>query len=257
MEKLTIGFIGSGRVTAFMIEGLLGKGANVDIAVQDANPDISASLAKRITVVADQGADIAAIGASDIVFLALHPQNVQAGCESVAPFLGKDTIAVSLAPKATLASVARWTGTDKVARYLPNAATGIGKGHNPVVWGSALSGKEKATVGMLLALLGDMPEVDEPMIETYAVLSAMGPTYLWPLLDEMIECGKRYGLDATASARLVSRMAAASAEMIELPGMDYATRMNMIPAKPMADVEGEIRSLFRSKIDAIHAKLTT
>ncbi len=257
MEKVSIGFIGSGRVTAFMIEGLLGKRTPVAISVQDANPAASEALARLHPSVTDCGTDYSAIGNARIVFLALHPQTMQAACASVAPYLGKDTIVVSLAPKAPLSSISGWTGTDKVARYLPNAATTVGKGYNPVAWGRSLTGEDRAAVTAILSPLGDMPEVEEARIEAYAVLSAMGPTYLWPLLDELTESGRRYGLDDAESARLVARMAAACAGMLETPGKDYATRMDMIPLKPMADIESDLRSMFRSKLDAIYAKLTS
>ncbi|HNY21850.1 MAG TPA: NAD(P)-binding domain-containing protein [Treponemataceae bacterium] len=256
MDQRTIGFIGSGRVTAFMIEGLFRAHTNLAITVMDANPAVSENLAQRITSVTNAGTNSKNVGKADFLFIALPPPNVQAGCESIAPFVGQHTIVVSLAPKASISALSNWLGTDKIARYIPNAATSIGEGYNPVAWGSSISESDRKLVRELLSVLGDMPEVDETNLETYAVLSAMGPTYLWPLLDEMITSGVRYGLTPDESARLVSRMAVASANMIEAPGKDYATRMDMIPSKPMADIEQDLRGLFRAKLDAIHAKLS-
>jgi pyrroline-5-carboxylate reductase len=256
MDQRTIGFIGSGRVTAFMIEGLYRAHTNLAITVMDANLAVSENLSRRIASVTDAGTDYVNMGNADFLFLALPPPSVQAGCESIAPFLGKHTIVISLAPKAPLPALSNWLGTDKIARYIPNAATSIGEGYNPVAWGPSMNEPERTRVRELLSVLGDMPEVDEANLETYAVLSAMGPTYLWPLLDEMITSGVRYGLTTDESARLVSRMAVASANMIEVRGKDYATRMDMIPSKPMADIEQELRGLFRVKLDAIHAKLS-
>lgn len=257
MSKSIIGFIGSGRAAAFMIDGLTRTGKDLDFTVMDANLAVSAELARSRPFVKDAGSDYAAVGKADILFVVLHPQNMQAGCEAVAPVLSKNTIVISLAPKASIASLSTWLGTKKIVRYLPNAATGEGKGYNPVAYGEELSDPERESVGALLSTLGDMPEVEEKNIETYAVLSAMGPTYLWPILDELIQRGVAYGLDANESARLVSRMAVACAEMIEHSGKDYATRMNMIPSKPMADIEQDLRGMFRGKLDAIHAKLTS
>ena len=255
MSITRIGFIGSGRVTAFMIEGLRRGSKDLSISVMDANPSVSESLARSVAGVNDSGSSYDAVGKADVLFIALHPQNMQAGCEAVAPFLGKNTLVISLAPKATIHALSAWLGTDRIVRYLPNAATSEGKGYNPVAWGASLDDAARAFARELLSPLGDMPEVEESGIETYAVLSAMGPTYLWPLLDEMIASGMRYGLPADESARLVSRMAVACAAMVETSGKDYATRMNMIPSKPMADIEGDLRGLFRAKLDAIHAKL--
>jgi len=255
MSTTRIGFIGSGRVTAFMIEGLRRGRKDLSFSVMDANPSVSESLARSAPGVTDSGSSYEAVGKADVLFIALHPQNMQAGCEAVAPFLGKTTLVISLAPKATIHALSAWLGTDKIARYLPNAATSEGKGYNPVAWNAPLNDDDRARARDLLSSLGDMPEVDESNIETYAVLSAMGPTYLWPLLDEMIVSGVRYGLTPDESTRLVSRMAVACAEMVETSGRDYATRMNMIPSKPMADIEQDLRGLFRTKLDAIHAKL--
>lgn len=255
MSTTRIGFIGSGRVTAFMIEGLRKGREDLSISVMDANPSVSENLARSVSGVTDSGSSYETVGKADVLFIALHPQNMQAGCEAVAPFLGKDTLVISLAPKATIHALSSWLGTGRIARYLPNAATSAGKGYNPVAWSASLSEADRAFAKGFLSPLGDMPEVEESNIETYAVLSAMGPTYLWPLLDEMIVSGVRYGLAPDEAARLVSRMAVACAGMVETSGKDYAARMNMIPSKPMADIEEDLRGLFRTKLDAIHAKL--
>ena len=58
----------------------------------------------------------------------------------------------------------------------------------------ALSASDQAEIKGLLAPLGDCPEVAEEKLEAYAVLSAMGPTYLWFQLQTLREVAAGFGL---------------------------------------------------------------
>ena len=55
MSTTRIGFIGSGRVTAFMIEGLRRGRRDLSFSVMDANPAVSESLARGVPVETDTG----------------------------------------------------------------------------------------------------------------------------------------------------------------------------------------------------------
>jgi pyrroline-5-carboxylate reductase len=50
-----------------------------------------------------------------------------------------------------------------------------------------MTGEMKAIVKELMLPLGSLPEVAEPRIEAYAMISAMGHTYFWPQIQKLKE----------------------------------------------------------------------
>ncbi len=77
---------------------------------------------------------------------------------------------------------------------IPNAPSIINEGYNPVAFHPALAGTDKESLLALFKILGDCPEVDEEKLESYAILTAMGPTYLWFQLYELHSLGRQFGL---------------------------------------------------------------
>lgn len=257
MKKSSIGFIGSGRVAAFMLEGFARKGTQVAAVLSDSDASVSALRARAFPGVRDAGTDFAAAAAAaDAVFVALHPPVVAGAAASIASAIGSDAVVVSLAPKVKLAALEAALGTAKVARFLPNAPSAIGAGFNPISFGAGVPEKDRAALVELLSALGEVVEVPESEIEAFAVLCAMGPTYIWPLMDEMARLGAEFGLTDEASRNLVSRMFSGSAALFGEPGRSYATLMDMIPLKPMADDETSLRSAFAARLGGMFKKLT-
>src|SRR3546814_4767767 len=73
-----LGLIGTGTIAAAIVEGLALSG-NEPILLSPRNADISAALARRISHVGVASVNQAVIDASDLVILAVRPQNADAG----------------------------------------------------------------------------------------------------------------------------------------------------------------------------------
>ncbi len=257
MKIGSIGFIGSGRVASFMLEGFERAGKRLSVTLSDADPEVSARLAAAIPGARDAGADFAAATDADVVFLALHPQAVAAGAAAIAGTIRPDSIIVSLAPKVRIAALASALGRSGIARFLPSAPSAIGEGYNPIAFASGLGPEERRALLALLGTLGRIPEVEESSMEAYAVLCAMGPTYLWPLFDAMEKLGTEFALDETEARRAIAGMAAGAAELFGNEDRTFASLMDMIPVKPMAEDEGRIRELLNARLRGIYGKLTS
>ncbi len=88
---------------------------------------------------------------------------------------------ISLAPKWTIAKLSGLlNGFTRIARMIPNAPSIAGHGSNPIAYSPSLTAQDRSALAELFAGLGELPEVEEGKLESYALLTAMGPTYLWP-----------------------------------------------------------------------------
>jgi len=256
MSEVTVGFIGSGRVTAFMLEGFAHAGSRVRAILADIDPALSAKRASLAPFAVDAGTDFARAANCDIVFLALHFPAFADASAAISGHLKPGAIVVSLAPKGDMRTISGMLKTDRIARFLPNAPSSIGTGYNPVAYADALGDADRAALSALFSAFGETRAIAERDFAAFAVLCAMGPTYLWPILDEMRQLGIGFGLTAGDARDLVAYMAEGAASLM-LSGKSHAELMDMVPLKPMAANEGTIRDLFRKDLGAMHAKLTT
>jgi pyrroline-5-carboxylate reductase len=256
MSSKSIGFIGAGRVTRIFLEGW--KRANAlpgDIVVSDSNPESLAKLKSRFPTVW-AASDGRAVAAQSIVFLAVHPPMMVDVLAGLKGSLKPGTLVVSLAPKFTLTKIGELLGGfARLARVIPNAPSVVNFGYNPVAFAPSLTTAEKAELTGLLAPLGECPEVAEEKLEAYAVLTAMGPTYLWFQFQALREVAASFGLSDAEITPALKRMVCGAARTLLESGLTPAEVTDLIPVKPLAEMEAQITEMYRTRLPAIHQKI--
>jgi pyrroline-5-carboxylate reductase len=138
---------------------------------------------------------------------------------------------------------------------IPNAPTIVGEGYNPVAFGPGISKKEKEDLFKLFKKMGDCPEVDEGKLEAYAIITAMGPTYLWFQLYELLELGTSFGLTDKQAWKGIKKMLKGAVETIDESGLSPEEVMDLVPVKPLGEDEAMIRDAYRTKLTGLYRKL--
>lgn len=256
MHHKTIGFIGGGRVTRIFLEGWTrAQKLPASVTVSDPNAELLAKLRARFPSIAAV-ADNAVTAAKDIVFLAVHPPVMGDAAGQCKSSLGAGSIVVSLAPKFTFVKlICLLGGFARLARVIPNAPSVVGAGFNPMAFAPVLSTSDKAEIIGLLSSFGECPEVPEEKLEAYAVLSAMGPTYLWFQLQTLREVAAGFGLSEAEIAPAMKRMACGATRTLLESGLPPAEVMDLIPVKPLADMEAQVTEMYRTRLPGIYQKI--
>jgi len=251
----SIGFIGAGRVAHVMLGGWRHTDTRLPaVRVYDESPDAVALLQAKFPQVL--AATLAEASASGLVFAGLHPPVLAGVLPAIAPYLRSDGIFCSLAPVIRLSALQeKLGGFSRLARLNPNAPSIIGCGYNPISFGAGLPQNAREELLALLEPLGSYPIVDDELIETYAVISAMGPTYFWFQFEELRRMAESFGLSAEASREAVSRMLHGAVDTLLASELEAVQVMDLIPVRPMASEEGAIRDMMQAHIGAIHARL--
>ena len=256
MSKKTIGFIGGGRITRIFLEGWTrAQKVPASITVSDPNAETLTKLKARFPAIRTTP-DNAHAAAGDIVFLAVHPPVMADTAAGVKAAIKPGAVVVSLAPKFTLAKLTELLGGfARLARVIPNAPSVVNFGFNPVAFGSALTAADKGEVTALLAPLGECPEVAEGKLEAYAILTAMGPTYLWFQLQALREVAAGFGLSETELAPALKRMVCGAARTLLESGLTAPEVMDLIPVKPLAEMEPQVVEMYRTRLPSIYQKI--
>lgn len=253
--KQSIGFIGGGRVTRILLQAFKNKNAKFSkIVITDTNPDISGNLKKSFPDIQVDNASSAA--SQDIVFISLHPPVVMDTLELIKGSISSNTIVVSLAPKITIARISSKLNQAKnLARLIPNATSYINEGYNPVCFSSEFNRNDKQMVIDLLRLLGNTFESPEEKLESYAIISAMLPTYFWFQWKELAEIGQKMGLSEKESNDSINDTLIASLNLMFKSGLTPAEVMDLIPVKPIGEHESQITEIYKTKLTGLFEKI--
>ncbi len=257
MSAKTVGFVGGGRVTHIILGGWEKAGRMpAKTMVSDVNLDVLNRLQGCHPGIQIVHNDNRTPASQDLVFIGLHPPAVSTCLGDIKSCLKPDSILISLAPKLPVTKLsAVLGGFNRIARLIPNAPSIIGEGFNPIYFSEALSPSEKGEISSLLGSLGKCPEVDEAKLEAYAILTAMGPTYLWFQLHEVRKIAESFGLTEEEAAGGASEMVAGAAKTLFGSGLAPEEVMDLIPVKPLVEEETNIKAAYHSKLESLYAKL--
>ena len=257
MTEKSIGFVGGGRVARIFLEGW--KRQNVlpgKIVISDCNQGALTKLKAIFPVLETVPGNNGTAASQDIVFLAVHPPVLAEVAAGINGSLKPSAVVVSLAPKFTIARLTELLGGfGRLARVIPNAPSLVNFGYNPVVFGPALQAEDKTEVLGLLKPLGECPEVAEAKLELYALLTGMGPTYLWFQLQTLREVAAGFGLSDAEILPAMKRMVCGGARTLLESGLPPAEVMDLIPVKPLAEMEPQVTEMYRTRLPALLQKI--
>lgn len=257
MTTRSVGFIGGGRVTRIFLEGWQRANAMPGkIVVSDCNVETLTKLKVRFPMIETAPGNSAAAASQDIVFLAVHPPVMAEVAAGIKASLKPGALVVSLAPKFTLAKLTELLGGfARLARVIPNAPSVINLGFNPVAFAPTLTAADKAELTGSLSPLGEFPEVAESKLEGYALLTGMGATYLWFQLQALREVSVGFGLSDADIAPAMKRMVCGATRTLLESGLTPAEVMDLIPVKPLAEMEAQVGEMYRTRLHAFYQKI--
>ena len=256
MKTKSLGFIGGGRITKIFLQAFANKHEEFkSVIVCDTNPEVLTALKKLFPKI--ETIDSPSLAArQDIVFIALHPPVIMETLDNIRDDVTGKTGIISLAPKITIENIAGKLGKVKViARVIPNATSFINEGYNPVSFTKGIPSAEKKQMLEMLNLLGHTFEVAESKLESYAIMSAMLPTYFWFQWKELIEIGEKIGLSESECKDSIQQTLNASMNLMFKSGLTNTLVMDLIPVKPIAEHEAQIADCLKSKLLPLFEKI--
>jgi pyrroline-5-carboxylate reductase len=255
---ISSGFIGGGRVTKILLNGLKKAGIELNnVLVYDTSSDALKELNKEFPEIKTVSNNVNMLAASqDMIYLAVHPPAVVSVLKEIKSDLNQDAIVISLAPKPKMEQISSLLGGfTRIVRMIPNAPSIINEGYNPISFAPEISDSEKKEILDLFNVLGVTPEVDEDKLEAYAVLTAMGPTYFWFQFNELSKLGSSFGLEDKEIQDSLPKMIMGAAQTFYQSKLSPEEVMDLIPVKPMGEEEEKIKKSYQARLEAIFQQL--
>lgn len=257
MKTNSISFIGGGRITRIILEAFKNQNVNFEkIVVFDPNEETLQKLKSKFPQIHTEAQNLAAVTDAEVLFVSLHPPVIMETLEKLKASAGKISLIVSLAPKITIEKMSTALGGyNQLARVNPSATGIINQGINPVAFSKDINEEYKTELLSILNVLGEAPIVEEAKIEAYALISAMGSTYLWFQLQKLQELGVKFGMNEAEASQVVSDMVKATADTLFNSGLQPEDVTNLVPVKPLGEYEEIIKGYYEEKLTGIFEKI--
>lgn len=216
LRAASLALIGAGNMGLALLEGWAAQGlSGAGVAIVDPNPSerlraLSAAHGFRLSAVAD------AASPRDAVVLAIKPQMLAEGAASAAPFVGADTLVVSiLAGKRIADLAAQLPATASFVRAMPNTPAAIGRGVTGAFASARTNAAQRGLAQALLAAVGGVEWVEsEALIDAVTAVSGSGPAYVFYLVECLAQAGAEAGLPADLAVRLARATVEGAGELM-------------------------------------------
>jgi pyrroline-5-carboxylate reductase len=216
LDDARIAFIGLGVMAEAMAAGLLRKGLVKPEQLVGSHP----RLVRREELYTKYGiqmfeqnreAVIAAHptepGAGSMVLLGIKPQRLSKVLEELNGSLRPDQVVVSVVAGAKIETIADGLSHAAIVRTMPNTPAQIGEGVTAWTTSTAVTQIQEDQVKALLEALGKTVRVEnERQIDMATALSATGPTYIFLVMEALIDAGVHMGFSRHVSQELVQQM---------------------------------------------------
>jgi pyrroline-5-carboxylate reductase len=247
--KLTIGFLGAGRMATALAQGFVRAGIvrPGQIFASDVIPGARKSFgaATGARICATNG-DV--LKAASVLFLAVKPQQTSEVLAEIQPHFTPRHLLISIAAGVPLARLETAVpARARVIRVMPNTPALIGASASAFACGKAATKADAALAGRLLSAVGLAVEVKEGLLDAVTGLSGSGPAYVYQFIEALSDGGVAAGLPRELATKLAAQTVLGAARMVIETGEHPGALKDAVTSPGGTTIEG-IHELEKGKL---------
>jgi pyrroline-5-carboxylate reductase len=211
-----IGLIGAGQMAAALAQGFIRAGlvSAANLLAADPSDEARARFA-QLTGCRTTGDNAQVVAESQVVILAVKPQQVAQVAAEAHRGVTADKLLVSIAAGIRLATLAERFGSSvRLVRVMPNTPCLVGQGACAYALGDKATADDGKLVQQLLGAVGVAYQVDEKLLDAVTGLSGSGPAFVYVIIEALSDGGVRMGLPRNVAAALAAHTVRGAAEMV-------------------------------------------
>lgn len=158
------------------------------------------------------------IKASDVIFLAVKPQNLAEAADSLRHSIKKEQIIVSLLAGTPLRILKTYFPENPILRMMPNLAITYGEGIIGLSSNETFSEEKKKQWVQIFEPLGHIYWFSEDKMNPLTSLASSGPSFFFSMMEAMVDAGTAMGFEEHVSRSLVHQMIRGSLALLEKSG---------------------------------------
>jgi pyrroline-5-carboxylate reductase len=216
LSNARLAFIGCGVMAEAIIAGLLRKKLVGPDQIAGSHPrqarreelhvKYGIEMFEQNREAAVEATPVEANGGS-LVVIAVKPQRLRRILEELKGSLIKEQLVVSVVAGATIETIAEELLHPSIVRTMPNTPAQIGEGVTAWTASADVTERQERQVCAMLEALGKTVRVEnEHQIDMATALSATGPTYVFLMMEALIDAGVHMGFSRHVAQELVHQM---------------------------------------------------
>lgn len=242
--------LASGFVSAGLVE------AN-NVSVADVVPAATEAFVQQIPGAHTCASNSKVITASDVIFLAVKPQNIASVAKSIESAFDDSKLLVSICAGVTIETLHAQFQASHLIRVMPNTPCLIGAGASAFSVGGATTSEEAAFVQQLLEAVGVVVQLEEKHLDAVTGLSGSGPAFVYQIIEALSDAGVSVGLTRPVAQLLAAQTVSGAAQMVQQTGEHPAVLKDRVASPGGTTIAGiqalESAGLRSALIGAVNA----
>lgn len=235
-----IGFIGLGNMGSAILQGILTSEIvpAKQINVYDVSLEATQKIYQEFGVnLFDSAKSVAK--ESDIVFIAVKPNNVSEVLTTIQKELKKSTVVVSIAAGITIKTIESIIGYEqKIIRVMPNTPAIVNSAMCSITPNTEISDKELANVQTLLDCIGKTAIVPEYQVHAVTGVSGSAPAFVFMFIEALADAAVKGGLPRKQSYQFAAQTVFGSAKLVLETCQHPAVLKDMVCSPNGTTIEG-------------------
>jgi pyrroline-5-carboxylate reductase len=258
-DELRVGFLGAGKMATALARGWIAAGLLAPAKCRASDP---VPAAREIFATQTGGSTGSSnrdvVEASDLLLLAIKPQNMKEVLADVASAVGPRHLVVSIAAGVTIGQLAGALGKDRrIVRVMPNTPCLVGASASGYALGDAVTLDDVALVDRLLNVVGIAFRLPEHLLDAVTGLSGSGPAFIYAAIEALSDGGVRMGLPREVATALAAQTCLGAARMLLETGLHPGVLKDQVASPGGTTIAGlhalERGGLRAALMDAVEA----
>jgi pyrroline-5-carboxylate reductase len=240
MPKLSIGFLGAGRMATALARGFIRAGLVTakEIVASDAVEAAAEAFAKEVGA-KTTGFNPDVLAGANVVILAVKPDQVSGVLSEIGDKFTEDHLLISIAAGVPLAKIEDSLGEGaRLVRVMPNTPALIGQSATAFALNKGAQPEDAELALKLFSSVGLAFQVKEPLLDAVTGLSGSGPAYVYCFIEALSDGGVAAGLPRDVATRLAAQTVLGSARMVLETGQHPGALKDMVTSPGGTTIEG-------------------
>jgi len=250
-SKLTIGFLGAGKMATALAKGFIRAKLVTarQVMASDPIPAATAAFAKETGAkTTTSNPDVAQF--ADVLILAVKPDQVSGVLADIGGQFTEKHLLISIAAGVPIAKMeAGLGGNARVIRVMPNTPALVGASASAYALGKSARPEDADLAQKLFSSVGIAFQLREYLLDAVTGLSGSGPAYVYLFIEGLSDGGVAAGLPRDIATRLAAQTVLGSAKMVLDTGLHPGALKDMVTSPGGTTIEG-LHELEKGKLRA-------
>lgn len=250
--KLTIGFLGAGKMATALAKGVLSAGLvrPSQIRASDPLPNAIVAFAKE-TGAKTTASNAAVTQFGNVIVLAVKPGNMNDLLREIRDFITPQHLVISIAAGVPIAKIENGLPpSTRVIRVMPNTPALVSASATAYALGSTATGSDGVLAQRIFSAVGISFQVKETLLDAVTGLSGSGPAYIYLMIEALSDGGVASGLPRDIATKLAAQTVYGSAKMVLETGQHPGALKDMVTSPGGTTIEG-LHELEKGKVRGV------